>query len=64
MHAVLCPPPHDFANNVVKIPAWENPQKQRKPTGDQQTYWDLNGRHQREYDERLDALPNEGVAGE
>jgi len=58
--------PHDFDNNVRRIPVSKNPQKQRKPNADvasrRENYWDLNGRHQSDYDERLDLLPNEGVA--
>ena len=58
--------PHDFDNNVVHISVWKNPQKQRKPNADPaqraKNYWDLRGRWQQEYDARLDALPDEGVA--
>jgi len=71
------PPPmmirlHDFEINVVQISVRKNPQKQRKPNADPtkraESYWDLRGQWQHEYDERLDALPDDGasetVAGE
>ena len=59
--------PHDFGSNVVHISVRKNPQKQRKPNADPhkraQTYWDgQSPRHQREYDARLDGLPDLGVA--
>lgn len=59
--------PHDFGSNVVHISVRKNPQKQRKPNADPhkraQTYWDgQSRRHQREYDARLDGLPDFGVA--
>ncbi|KAL9190409.1 hypothetical protein ACHAXT_007620 [Thalassiosira profunda] len=58
--------PHDFEHNAVHISVWRNVQKQRKPNPDpslrRDIYWDLRGRHQTEYDLRLDALPDEGVA--
>jgi hypothetical protein len=50
----------------VRISAWKNPQKQRKPNPDpslrSRSYWDLAGRYQAEYDARLDMLPEVGVA--
>ena len=57
--------PH-LESNILRISVYKNPQKQRKPNPTPSlranTYWDLNGRHQTEYDERLDLLPEEGIA--
>ncbi len=58
--------PHDFETNIVRISAWKNPQKQRKPNPVPslrvRSYWDLDGRYQEEYDARLDMLPEVGIA--
>ena len=60
------PQPHDFENNIVRISTWRNVQKVRKPnvniTLRSKSYWDLRGRWQREYDVRLDTLPDDGIA--
>jgi hypothetical protein len=60
------PPPHDFETNIVRISTWRNVQKVRKPNVNialrNKTYWDLRGRWQHEYDARLDALPDDGIA--
>ena len=58
--------PHDFETNIVRISAYKNPQKQRKPnpipSHRAMSYWDLAGRYQDEYDARLDMLPEVGIA--
>jgi hypothetical protein len=60
------PPPHDFETNIVRISTWRNVQKARKPNVNialrNKSYWDLRGRWQQEYDGRLDALPEDGIA--
>jgi hypothetical protein len=60
------PPPHDFETNIVRISTWRNVQKVRKPNVNialrNKSYWDLRGRWQHEYDVRLDALPDDGIA--
>ena len=60
------PPPHDFETNIVRISTWRNVQKARKPNVNialrNKSYWDLRGRWQQEYDGRLDALPDDGIA--
>ena len=64
----LLQPPHE-QSNIVTISAWKNAQKTPKPNPDVtarlSTYWDLNsncGFLQKLYNERLEALPNEGHA--
>ena len=65
MSIKLIPQPHE-AHNIKSISIWSNSQKLRKPNPNvsarSNTYWDLRGRYQKEYDERLDLLPDEGVA--
>ena len=65
MSIKLIPQPHE-AHNLQKISIWTNSQKLRKPnpivSARSNTYWDLRGRYQNEYDERLDLLPDEGIA--
>lgn len=60
------PPPHDFETNIVRISTKNNVQKVRKPNVNialrNKSYWDLRGRWQREYDVRLDTLPEDGIA--
>ena len=57
--------PHE-ESNIVRTPIGTNTQKRRKAKNDldkRQNYWNGQGKFQVEYDTRLDALPDEGVAG-
>ena len=57
--------PHE-ESNIVRTSIGTNTQKRRKAKNDldkRQNYWNGQGKFQVEYDTRLDALPDEGVAG-
>lgn len=62
---MFIPQPHEDSNQI-RISPWKNIQKTRKANKDIErrlnNYWDLKGKYQREYDTRLDLLPEEGVA--
>ena len=63
--SMFIPQPHEDSNQI-RISPWKNIQKTRKANKDIErrlnNYWDLKGKYQREYDARLDLLPEEGVA--